>query len=1199
MRGIIAEVSVAEDKEAAFYQALIRLSNEEVDVSGMLDQYGALGVQLLSGAKSADELYAALIRLENLNGLQVDLENADALTQAAKVIDPAQSGYDPLSALASYDLLEAKFAELMELQRGSAEYIQRARELTDEGTAAVYRQAAAYGVVTDLQAKSAQAAAASQTERTFRHADENAYEGGASYLAKAMREAAAAGEDVKLAWSRALSNLDEAGVLEGMSALFGDISMLAVECGGNVEAIIRRLYEMRDAAQSISLSDVAEELRREREGNIAGTEGYRSQVDELFSAFDDGGMEGVSRAMEVWSSFDESIQQSIAETYPSLVIALDEANRAASALSEGIGDLENAEGGLSDSSKATEKKIEALGKELDVAQKNASARYFKNTTRAIEDLKHGTISAADAFGDYNAEAEKAVEANEEYQKASKKMAAGTKVTVDEIDTLAQFLGNIDPSILLANWDQVGPMISSALAEGEAAFDRLNEAAFVTITGTSVADFSALTAGLISVQNLAADAVDALIATGQWTIETITLPQEGAQWDPIAGVWTRTRMNTNQNVLRYNGNNPLRSGSGKSASSSSGGSGKGGGGSSSTSVSKSIEKMLDKMDATVDIEDHRRKMAQLGQNYHETRGEIQGVLKYMELEKQIIQENSATLEGYVSSLEAQIESQKAILATNKESSSKYKQAMVDLAALQEQHKQYSQTLVQNKIDLEELEKAMKEQQDAIRQMEIDLRDLIHDAILDREDLIKRMLDGQIDLENELIDVLTQRYEKERDEILKLAETKRDALSEELELLDRQLEARRQLNEQQDRAKQLAEKEAQLARISADPTRKKEELALREEIAKLREEIAWELAEEEVDAQKKSIESQMESIDDYMEYVQTYYEELLSNPRRLIEEMQALLTQTDEEILLWLTQNHEDYQAATDATREQMRREWQEMLDDMRGNTKTYWDEVEAIIAQGDQAIIDFLKDNSADYREAGKLQAQAYADEWQKQLDALKAAYKQVSAEIQSYDYTPTTKSSSSSSSSSGSSSSSKKTTTSRFVSSGTGYAEAYIKTATSISYNGSTYVKDPHSNYWYKTSDAKRIDGGRTYYWKTGTTRYVKKYAEGGMAKSTGLAWLDGTEQQPERILSPYQTELFEDMLKTLHAIRTFQAPASVVQPKLPEKASQQGLYIDSITVQVQRLDSDQDYEEMAERVGEHIMERVSRGMAVGGIRIG
>ena len=117
--------------------------------------------------------------------------------------------------------------------------------------------------------------------------------------------------------------------------------------------------------------------------------------------------------------------------------------------------------------------------------------------------------------------------------------AGTKVAASEIDTLAEYLGNIDPQILLANWDQVGPMLSSALAEGEDAFHRLNEAAFISITGTSVADFSALTSGLISVQNLAADAVDALIATGQWTMETITMPQEGAQWNPLTGVWTRT------------------------------------------------------------------------------------------------------------------------------------------------------------------------------------------------------------------------------------------------------------------------------------------------------------------------------------------------------------------------------------------------------------------------------------------------------------------------------------------------------------------------------------------------------------------------------------------------------------------------------------------------------------------------------------
>ena len=744
------------------------------------------------------------------------------------------------------------------------------------------------------------------------------------------------------------------------------------------------------------------------------------------------------------------------------------------------------------------------------------------------------------------------------------------------------------------------MLSNALAEGEAAFHRLNEAAFITITGTSVADFSALTAGLVSVQNLAADAVNALIATGLWRMETITLPQEGAQWDPIAGVWTRTTINTNQNVLRYTGTNPLRTTGGKTTSSG-GSSGKssGGGGSSSSSVSKSVQKLLDRMDEATGTTDHRRKMAQLAQQYHDVRGELQGVILFMEKEKQIVQENSKSAESYIAELEKEIEAKREVLGKYKESSSKYKQAMTDLEALQEQHKKYSQELIQNKIDLEELDQAIQEQHDTIRQMEIDLRDTIHDAIMDREELNRRMLEGRIDLENELIDVLTRNYEKERDALLETAELKSETLNEELSLLDEQLEARRKLNEEQDRAEELAEKEAQLARISADPTRQKEALALREEIAELREEMAWDLAEYEVEAQKKSIEEQIESIDDYIEYVENYYEELFSNPRKLIEELQELMTQSDEEILNWLQQNHEDYETATDATREEMRLGWQEMLDDMRGNTQTYWDEVESIISRGDEAIITFLKENSADYKEAGKLQAEAYVDEWLEQLEDLRNALKQVSDDAAEYQYTSTV-SGESGSSSSGSSSSNKTTTTTtrQFVASGTGYAEASRATATSVTYDGNTYVKDPRSVYWYKSSDAQRIDGGRTYYWPTGSVRYVKKYAEGGMAYNTGLAWLDGTKTRPERILSPYQTELFEDLLKTLHTIRTFQAPTSVVQPRMLEN-KQQSMTIENITVQVQRLESEQDYEEMAERVGEHIMDKVSRGMTVGGIRLG
>ena len=784
--------------------------------------------------------------------MQVDLEHAAALSSAAKAINPADGSYDPQSVLTAYALLEAEYGELTQLQRGSAEYIARAKELTDQTTASVYEQAAAYGVVTNRQAQAAQAAAGGQRERRFKRIEENGYQGGVGYLESTVRKAEEAGEDVTAAWNNALDELDAAGHLDAMCQMFGDISNLAVECGGDVEEIVRRLYEMRDAAQSISLSDMAEELRRERTANAAETDSYDDQVGALLSAFGEGGTEGVLAAMEVWNGFDESLQQSIAETYPSLVIALDDANQAAQSLKEGVGELAEGEDALSDSSQTAEKKMAALGSELNAAKKSSSAKYFKNTAKAIEELKHGAVSVSDAFGTYNKEAETAVKANEEYQAASKKMAAGTKVAASEIDTLAEYLGNIDPQILLANWDQVGPMLSSALAEGKDAFRRLNEAAFITITGTSVADFSALTSGLISVQNLAADAVDALIATGQWTIETITMPQEGAQWNPLTGVWTRTRINTNQNVLRYTGSNPLKGGgSGKKSSGGGSGKGGGGGGSSSTSVSQSTQKLLDKLDEAVDAGDHRRKMAQLAQQYHEVRGEIQGVILYLGKEKEIVQENSTTLTGYIAELENQMAAQRAVMSKNKEGSKKYKQAATDLEALQKQHQQYSETLLQNKIDLEELTKAIKEQQDAIRDMEIDLRDLIHDAILDREALNKRMLEGQIDVENELIDVITRRHEKERDQLIELAEAKRDALNEELTALDEQLAARKKLSEEEDKAKELAEKEAQLARISADPTRKKEELKLRQEIADLREEMAWDIAEDEVDAQKRPL------------------------------------------------------------------------------------------------------------------------------------------------------------------------------------------------------------------------------------------------------------------------------------------------------------------------------------------------------------
>lgn len=366
------------------------------------------------------------------------------------------------------------------------------------------------------------------------------------------------------------------------------------------------------------------------------------------------------------------------------------------------------------------------------------------------------------------------------------------------------------------------------------------------------------------------------------------------------------------------------------------------------------------------------------------------------------------------------------------------------------------------------------------------------------------------------------------------------------------------------------------------------------------MAWDIAEDEVDAQKKAIESQIESLDDYIEYVENYYEELLNNPRKLIEELKELLSQSDAEIIDWLTKNHEDYETATDATRENMRRGWQEMLDDMRGHTTTYWKEVEEIIAGGDDAIIQFLKDNCQDYKEAGKLQAEAYVDEWKKKLEDLRNAYKQVSGDIKAYDYTPTTSAKNSGSSSKGSFSSKKTTKVTK-------YQATYPAIGSKRGGTLKGYASPEEAEKAARSkinSICRELSGSsssmigewaRIFYSKIKVTAYAK----GGLNQATGLAWLDGTKARPERVLSPYQTELFEDLLKTLHAIRTVQVPQAVVRPQLPETVQNQPLTIESITVNVERLEKEADYDAMAERVGEKIMERAMRGMAVGGLRLG
>lgn len=688
------------------------------------------------------------------------------------------------------------------------------------------------------------------------------------------------------------------------------------------------------------------------------------------------------------------------------------------------------------------------------------------------------------------------------------------------------------------------------------------------------------------------------------------------------------------------------GGGSSRRSSSPSSSYSGGGSSGNSGPSEIERFLDVLDQIDAIQNHKKAIIELEKAYFESRGEIQGVLKCIEYEKQAIQANTDTIQANLAKVESLMEAKRAEVNMMDTSAEGYSEAADDLKSLQQQHMEYSKQLKQNRNDIEALNKEIKEWKNKIRQMEIDLRNTILEAIEDREELKERMLQGTIETEEAILEIIKARYEKERDEILETADAKKDALEEEKKALQDQLNARKEAQQEEEKLIELKKLEAKLARISADSTRRKEALELQEQIKDLRDEIAWDTAEKEVEAQQEAIDQQITSTEEYADYIEKYYEDLLENPRNFIEEVQKIMLQSDEEILQWLKENSEEYKNSTDATRTDITNGWQDMLNDMRGAIVIYWDEIEDIISKGDDAIIQFLMDNSADYKAAGKLQAEAYVDAWKEQLENLKNAYKDVAVDISSYDYQPVIPASGSSGNDYGGYDSSPSPSGSPSSSQSGSNPKPTTKTYWSFTFDGQLYTG--YSSRSAANSAAKRIAqrwlnnhlaaaGGSAgqaqvraqyntmlsgaissirSYSSTGSAprdssqdtlrpsasgngkTTVSQYASGGLNTKTGLAWLDGTPSKPERVLSPYQTELFEDMIDTLHAIKTISVPTMPAFGAETNSRSQPTLTFGDVVIQVDKLDNDTDYDELAEKFFDHILEKSGRVQSVGGIRL-
>lgn len=107
-------------------------------------------------------------------------------------------------------------------------------------------------------------------------------------------------------------------------------------------------------------------------------------------------------------------------------------------------------------------------------------------------------------------------------------------------------------------------------------------------------------------------------------------------------------------------------------------------------------------------------------------------------------------------------------------------------------------------------------------------------------------------------------------------------------------------------------------------------------------------------------------------------------------------------------------------------------------------------------------------------------------------------------------------------------------------------------------------------------------------------FGKGGLVTKPTEAII-GETGRPERVLDPDQTMLFDTMVATLQNV------AKISVGALPDIGAFTGggandVSVDQIVVNVDRLAEGQDYEELADRIYETLVERIRRGTAVGGM---
>lgn len=582
-----------------------------------------------------------------------------------------------------------------------------------------------------------------------------------------------------------------------------------------------------------------------------------------------------------------------------------------------------------------------------------------------------------------------------------------------------------------------------------------------------------------------------------------------------------------------------------------------------------DKLVDKIKKGQALYEHRVKMVQYKQTEYTNADELTNYGRMIEKEMEIEQ-------SYLPVVQENIQKLKEQMAKTKVGSDDWYTLRDAILSAEETYEEINKTLDENK-------KKLEENQQAILKLHTDLEDSVTEEIKNRIQKERDMTDGAVTMQETILNAIKQRHQDEWDLIKKDIEKKKEALEEEKSLIDERLQARKDAEDEAEKYEELAELKKQLASVEMDSSRTKDAAQLRKSIADLEKEIGWDIADKEADNAKNEIQDQMDAYDDYITKGDEDLEELLKDANNFSEEVNNVLKMNQSELFDWLKNNVKEYTESLKDAQQQMVNSWSDTYKQMMGLTDTYWDEVAEILSSK-ESYLEYMK-NSDEYLNASDDMKAQLRYQWEDAYDKWILALKDTT----NYDHFDNGLGDMSGSeygtgTNSGTGTGGNKTTSPSGLST---MIKNAIETVKKSLFGGLA---------WDKPNVSKEV-----------LDRIVRgKFATGGIANYTGLAWLDGTPSKPERVLNAQQTESFERLVNvmdslrasgvSLESLRNSMLDTRIHLPNLSpsiDPATIGGNIANigdvNITIEEAELNDDRDYDEIAQIVGEKFAKEISK----------